>query len=150
MKGDSPMEYVLVIATSIVGSSAIFGFIQFLITRKDNRRSKIDSMMTKLDTLNTSIHALSDRVDRKDDELRAVIEENKAVTARVRILQASDEIRHKLKHSKEWFDQINEDITFYEAYCAAHPQFKNNQAVHAIANVNEVYANALRCNDFLQ
>lgn len=144
------MEYVLTIAGAIIGSSAIFGFIQFLISRKDNKSGKLDKISNKIDALDKNIKALSNRVDAKDQELRNSMEENKAITARVRILRASDEIRHNMKHSKEWFDQVNEDITFYEAYCTAHPQFKNNRAVHAIANLNEVYASALRDNDFLQ
>ena len=154
------MDTILTIALSIIGSSALFTFVQFLITRRDTRNEKFDKIISKIDTMQLNVAIRFDGVDGRidelrsdmndnDDKLRDALEANKATTARVRILRASDEILHKMRHSKEWFDQLNEDITFYKKYCAEHPEFINNKAKHAIENIDAVYANALKENDFL-
>jgi len=154
------MNTLVTILLAVLGSSAIFTFFQFLITRKDNKNDKLDKVISKIDTvkvemsdgftaLNDKIEAVRTEMNINDEETRASLEANKATTARVRILRASDEILHKMRHSKEWFDQLNDDITFYETYCRDHPEFVNNKAKHAIDNINAVYAKALKDNDFL-
>lgn len=134
---------------AFIGSGAIFTFIQFLINRKDQRDEKLNSISDRLDDTATSVQKLSDKMEQNNTELREQMLKDKALVARVRILRASDEILHKMKHSKEWFDQLNEDISFYEKYCKEHPTFVNNKATHAIASINSVYAKALEDNDFL-
>ena len=134
---------------AFIGSGAIFTFIQFLISRRDQRDEALKNITDQLDDTKESIKNLSDKIDQNKVELHEQLLQDKASTARVRILRASDEILHKMKHSKEWFDQLNEDITFYEKYCKEHPLFINNKASHAIASINNVYAKALKDNDFL-
>ena len=154
------MQSILTILLSIVGSSAVFGFIQFMITRKDNKNEKFDKLSKDIGAVNSSVKALSETVDKKisdlsvemkasDEQLRQENMRTVADTRRVRILRGSDEIKLKMRHSEEWFDQMNEDITEYEKYCESHPGYKNNKAVHAISNINSVYAKALDENDFL-
>ena len=161
------MDWRLQLLLAFVGSGAFFGFIQFLIQRKDARWTELKNISNSVSEVKEEVtYVKEDIADVKGDlldtrqELESSIEahhmklgysleETKAVNARVRILSASDEIRHHIKHSKEWFDQLNEDITFYEKYCGENPGFKNNRATLAIANINRVYANALEDNDFL-
>ena len=154
------MDPILTIVLSIIGSSAVFGFIQFLITRKDNKNSKLDKLSTKVDDvdknvkklsdeMHESIQELSEKMEAGDEMLRQQQLKFNADTRRVRILRGSDEIRMHIKHSEEWFDQTNEDITEYEKYCDEHPGYKNNKAGHAIANINKAYEKALKDNDFL-
>lgn len=154
------MQSILTILLSIVGSSAVFGFIQFMITRKDNKNEKLDKLSKDVGEVKSSVKELSESVDKKlsdlseemkasDEKLRQESMKTVADTRRVRILRGSDEIKLKMRHSEEWFDQMNEDITEYEKYCEFHPGYKNNKAVHAIANINSVYAKALDENDFL-
>lgn len=154
------MQSILTILLSIVGSSAVFGFIQFMITRKDNKNEKLDKLSKDIGEVKSSVKDLSESVDKKlsdlseemkasDEQLRQESMRTVADTRRVRILRGSDEIKLKMRHSEEWFDQMNEDITEYEKYCESHPGYKNNKAVHAIANINSVYAKALDENDFL-
>lgn len=154
------MEAVLTILLSIIGSSAVFGFIQFMITRKDQRESKLDKLSNKVDVIDANVKELKNGVKEQISELSEKMEENDEVlrqqqlrinadTRRVRILRGSDEIRMHVKHSEEWFDQTNEDITEYEKYCSEHPGYKNNKAIHAIQNINKAYEKALKDNDFL-
>lgn len=143
------MSPLLTIAISVLGSSAIFGFVQFLISRKDSKDEKLKDISDKIDKLSSDLSVLSEEMKQSDKDLKEQIDMQEAINARIRILQASDEIRHRTKHSKEWFDQLNDDITHYEHFCDTHPEFKNNRAVQAIANMNRVYAAALEQNDFL-
>ena len=83
------------------------------------------------------------------NRLTKLIAENKATTCRYRILRFNDEILHDLRHSKEHFDQVLEDITRYETYCHEHPEYKNNKAVLAIENIKRVYQKCSNDNTFL-
>lgn len=82
----------------------------------------------------------------KESEAR---EEDKAISARIRILNFNDELLSHTKHSKESFDQTLDDITFYEDYCEDHKHFKNDRAVMAIKNVKRCYDKCCIDNDFL-
>lgn len=122
---------------SIIGGGAGLSFLQFLISRHDEKKK------------NTLMNAIME-VKKDLDGLRAEIHKNQASTARTRILRFSDEILHKMRHSKEMFDQINEDIDAYRKYCDKHPEYKNNKAVMAIGNIEKVYEMCLEQHDFLE
>ena len=72
-----------------------------------------------------------------------------AKRARAHILRFADEVLQGKLHSKEHFDEILEDITFYNRYCARHPEFPNDKATLSIAHIERVYRARLEKNDFL-
>lgn len=121
----------LTIILAVLGSTGLATLIQFFVNRHDTRVGTIDKIASDLQSLR--------------EEMRR----DRAVLARIRILAASDEIRHGKQHSKEWWDQVNDDITGYGRYCDKHPDFKNNRAVQAIENLDRVYAERLQKNDFI-
>ena len=82
-------------------------------------------------------------------DLNEKMDANEAKTARYRILRFDDEIRHKMRHSKEHFDQIIEDVDTYERYCQDHPRFPNGKAVSATDNVKRTYEKCKDENSFL-
>lgn len=143
------MTAALSVLLAIIGSAGLYTFIQFLITRKDNRDDKLDKICDRIDEIDTNVKQLAELEQENYDRLKEDMLQNQALVARVRILRASDEILHNMRHSKEWFDQLNDDISFYEKYCKEHPQFVNNKAMHAVANINKIYSKALEKNDFL-
>lgn len=99
------------------------------------------------DKFSETIASLEAKIDSMNDliiGLKTSSSEGMAYTWRYRILRFDDEIRHDEKHTKEHFDQILEDITKYEKYCRAHPDFPNNKAVLAIKNIKDVYR---KCTD---
>ena len=130
-----------IIAALLSGSfgAALVNFFQFLISRKDKKNGKSDGIASAIDAVKTEL-----------DKLRNEIAEDRATDSRIRILSFSDEVRHSVRHSKESFDQINLDIDTYRSYCDGHPDYKNNRAVMAISNIERVYAECLRKNDFLE
>jgi hypothetical protein len=76
-------------------------------------------------------------------------EQNEAKAARTKILRCSDEVYRGDRHSKEYFDNILEDIKTYTDYCRDHQEFKNEKAVIAIRRIEEVYERCLRDHSFL-
>ena len=96
-----------------------------------------------------NLNGLIGDLDKKIDKLQCTSDEGTAYMWRYRILRFDDEIRHDEKHTKEHFDQILEDITQYEKYCAAHPEFPNNKAVFAIKNIKNVYQRCTEEGTFL-
>lgn len=101
-------------------------------------RSINKEVMNKVDALAKEIDDL-----KKDEELERVR------FARQRILRFSDEILFDQRHSKEHFDEILDDITLYEHYCADHEDYENNKAILAINTIREVYKQCLKTHDFL-
>ena len=99
--------------------------------------------------INAELIEKVDKLDKRINQMEEHDAEREAKSARIRILRFGDECQQQLKHSQEHFDQIIEDIDQYEAYCAAHPNFKNNKAVLTISNIKETYRRRIAANDFL-
>lgn len=76
-------------------------------------------------------------------------DERNADEHRNRILQFNNELLRDIPHTEEDFIEILAEIDFYERYCRDHQAYKNNRAVHAIANINRVYDERLLKHDFL-
>ena len=102
-------------------------------------------MLDRLDAVEKKINNIEERDLEQDKKL----EEERVKAARRRILRCADEIRSKVKHSKEFFDDILADISFYKNYCKENPKFENEKAVMAIELIEETYKRCLREDDFL-
>lgn len=111
------------IIIAIVASSGLWGLLQYLISRRDRTAEKLDGIMK-------AVTEISDRVDRQQ-----------ATQARTHILRFDDELIGGMHHSKEYFQQVLEDMDVYERYCSSHPDYKNNSCVLAIAHIRRVYGN---------
>ena len=142
-------EVIIAIIVAIIGSNALWGFVQFLVTRKDEGNEKInDIVKTSKERYNELIELLGS-LKENIEKIESKSEERDAVTARVRILRFMDELLDGKKHSKDSFDQALTDITDYENYCNTHPNFKNNQTEVTIDYINKVYRERLEKKDFL-
>ena len=75
-------------------------------------------------------------------------EENRADERRANILRFNNELVRDIPHTREEFLEILTDIDVYERFCREHPNYKNNRAVHAIANIGRVYDERLKKHDF--
>ncbi|MCI8386225.1 MAG: hypothetical protein HFE95_07315 [Acutalibacter sp.] len=71
-------------------------------------------------------------------------DERDADAHRARILHFNNELLRSIPHTKEEFVEILSSIDVYERYCQDHPEYRNNRAVHAIANIGRVYDDRLR------
>lgn len=113
---------VLPIILTVISS----GIIQFLITRRDNKKN----ITKKIDAVSDDVHNVSER-----------LEEHKATLARTHILRFADELRNGVMHSDEYFKQQILDIDTYTRYCETHPNFSNGLTVMASEYIREEYKN---------
>lgn len=88
-------------------------------------------------------------VEKRLDEHIKTDDERDADLHRTRILQFNTELLRDKKHTEEDFAEILYNIDCYERYCREHPDYQNNRAVHAIANIERVYDERLEKHDFL-
>lgn len=149
-------QIVVSLIVAVFGSTGLFTFIQYLITRKDSKDQKLDDLKEAIEDIKSDISKLHDEVDSLKNSTNEDIETIKdnidkcsAIQARVRILKANDDLRQDRRHSYEYFRQLHQDITDYEQYCHDHPEFENNEAVNSIAFINKVYQECLDTNNFL-
>lgn len=132
------IETIKTVVITLLTSSAILGFIQFLIERKDKKNGRYKEVLD-------GITNLSKKIDAVNDELQ----EEKAVAARVRILSFMNSLLENHKPTKDAFDQTMSDITRYERFCHDHPTFKNNQTASTVAYLEKNYQERLEKHDFL-
>lgn len=99
----------------------------------------------KVDNLSESI----DYLKKQNEQLNYAFNEDRAITARVRILRFGDEVSRGVKHSEENYEQVLSDIDMYEKYCLQHPEFKNNQTVMTTGIIKDAYEKRLKNRDFI-
>lgn len=85
---------------------------------------------------------------RLDEHIR-IDDEREADRHRERILKFNNALLQGKHHTQEEFVDVLATIDSYEAYCFTHPDYKNSRAVHAIANIERLYDERLKKNDFL-
>ena len=114
---------------------------------KINPWSKIARAIGK--AINGEVLAKFDALEQKVDKLERTNAEQNAEERRVRILRFGDEILHDVKHSKEHFDNILQDVAVYEKYCKDHPEFENGRTVLTIETIEATYKKCFASHDFL-
>ena len=107
-------------------------------------RAVNEEMLNKLDTLEAKVDKL-EKTDKRQDEER---DKQLALDARRRILSTADEIRKKVRHSEEFFNDVLDDISYYRNYCKTHPNFENSKAVISSRIIEETYQQCLLEDDF--
>lgn len=131
------MDIITGVASILVGGG-LLAFIQFMISRHDNKNDRLKSIVESIEKLNEKV-----------DELSAKGDERNAITARVRILRFADEMPER-QYSKDSWDQVMADITDYEKYCAEHPDFKNSQTAITVEMLQQEYKDRLTNHNFLR
>ena len=76
-------------------------------------------------------------------------DERNADAHRGKILAFNTELLRGIEHTREDFIEALAEIDQYESYCRTHPDYKNNRAKYAIANIGRVYNDRLKKHDFL-
>lgn len=117
------------VIVAIFGSA---GFWQF-IANQSNKEVK-----TELKKIQTEF-----------SELKESEEQKEARNSRRRILRFNDEIINRVKHSREFFDDVLDDVNAYEQYCRKNPDYQNGKAVLAIENIERVYRECMKEGNFL-
>ena len=124
------LELIITVIVAIIGSNALWGFLQFLLERKDKKNDCSKKILEAIQ-----------KIDNK-------IDQRTAIGCRIRILKFMDEIIEGWEHSKDSYNQIMQDITHYHQYCEQHPQFLNHQTDATIERLKKDYEQRLATNDF--
>lgn len=124
------LELIITVIVAIIGSNALWGFLQFLLERKDKKKDYSREILE-------AIQKINDKIDQRT-----------AIGCRIRILKFMDEIIEGWEHSKDSYNQIMRDITDYLQYCDDHPQFLNHQTDVTIERIKKDYEQRLAINDF--
>ena len=129
----------------ILLGGSFLAFLQFLITRYDNKHDKFDEINNRFSEFEKTLGDIVAAIKKLDDKG----DEREAVNKRVRILHFEDELQEGKSHSKDSFDQVLSDISGYNAYCDRHPEFKNEQTAATVEHIRQVYRERLEKHDFL-
>lgn len=98
----------------------------------------VDKIADAVGHKNKTVKAIEGLTE-KVDKIQFTIDEREAVLSRTHILRFNDELYNGIQHSKEYFDQTLEDITTYDKFCDAHPEFKNARTTMAVENIKATY-----------
>lgn len=90
-----------------------------------------------------------DRLTREFENFKMEVQERQAVEARSRITLFADELLQGERHSKEAFEQVFSDITFYRRYCEKHRDFWNDITEASICSIKDTYKACLLKRSFL-
>lgn len=101
-------------------------------------------VIEKVDKLEEDVQEIKKNAQKSDEKA----DERDAKAARARILRFGDEIVHEVRHSQEHFVDILDDMTAYDNYCAAHPDFKNNRTKATSQLITDTYYKCLKEHDF--
>lgn len=95
---------------------------------------------------------LMEKVDQLEKDIKQIDHdagERNAKAARARVLRFGDELIHDVRHSKEHFDDILQDITEYEKYCEEHPEFENDRMQLTAQKIKDTYKKCWEDHSFL-
>ena len=126
-----PLQWIEVIKACAPILVALVGIIPTIISNRKKTQSDIEKVQKTLD----------DHI--KEDE------NEKARNQRYRILRFYDEICEGRRHSESHFEDILDDITNYEEYCAKHPTFRNSRGAIAMKEIEDTYKTVKKKGGFL-
>ena len=143
-------NFILSIIGLLIASQCFWEFLKWAIDKvatafSGAKKVTMTEISDKLDAQRKDIDDLKDTFTK----MQGIESKEEAKSARRRILKFNDELLRGLKHSKEYFDDILEDVKTYEDYCNSHPDFENGKTVMADKNIRRCYEHCMETHDFL-
>jgi hypothetical protein len=118
---------IVAIISALLGGG-ILGFIQFIISRRDNKKETYASLQQAIKENHNQMIRLEAKIDKRE-----------ALHTRTNILRFNDELLANMDHSHETFLDILDQVQVYKEYCDDHPHFPNGRTVQATENIKHVY-----------
>lgn len=89
-------------------------------------------------------------VHKELDSMKEKADEREANATRNRILRFDDELRRKIEHSEEFWNQTLDDVTSYRNFCNEKgDNYPNSKAEAAMTNIEETYHVCKKENKFI-
>ena len=118
---------------------ALIGIIPTIIVNRKKTQSSIEQMQEQVTTdLKATKKEVADLQEGFNQHL-ADEEEHRAKQSRYRSLRFYDELCEGRLHRESHFEDVLDDIDFYERYCETHPQFRNSRGKAAMDYIKETY-----------
>ena len=138
--GNLTLTALLIIVCSGIVQIAPIKIYPFKWVAKQLRSfAGVEDLGKEISKVQGSVSDLKGDMDRLKSEIRSNADLKAAKEARIRILRFNDELLNDMRHSREMFGNVLDDITTYNGYCRNHPEFENERTVQAEANVRRVY-----------
>ena len=122
------MNWLAVLQACVPILVALVGIIPTIISNRKKTDEALKTTQASIQKLQNTLNAHI-----KEDE------NEKARNQRYRILRFYDEVCAGQKHSESHYEDILDDISEYEQYCARHPDFKNSRGGIAMQEIEETY-----------
>lgn len=140
-------ESFIALLLACIAAPGFWELLKSIVDKWSGRkRVTLEEISEKLDDQRKDIDMLKSEYTKLqgEDELKDV------QSARRRILRFNDELLRNIDHSKEYFDDILEDLRIYDEYCRSHPRFLNGKTEMAEKNIRRCYENCMQKQSFLQ
>lgn len=128
---------IITVLVAIIGSTAIWSFLQFLIKRHDDKDTTLKEIKTSIESLNAKVEGLDEKGKR-----------NEALTARTRILRFADEILDGRKHSRGAYLDAIDSCELYETYFEQHPTEINGHGKEACKIIRNTFDELVKKGEF--
>ena len=118
---------------------AFVGIIPTVIANRKKTQESLKDMQNKIvEDINNTKTEVTD-IQTKLKEHIEEEDEHRAKQARYRFLRFYDEVCAGLLHSESHWEDVLDDVDFYEKYCAKHPEFKNSRGGIAKDYLKDAY-----------
>ena len=132
------MNWLAVLQACVPILVSLVGIIPTIISNRKKTDEAIKETQSSIEAVQKTLNAHI----REDEDERA---RNQCY----RILRFYDEICEGRQHSESHFEDILDDITDYETYCAKHLDFRNSRGTIAMDAIQDTYAHIKRKGGFL-
>ena len=140
---DGAMPWVEVFKAYAPAAVQLIATIGVIVTAVINNRKKtqesIDSLKNDFVKANNETNEKVDFLSNQFSKHVREDEDNNAKQVRVRILRFYDELCEGKTRSESYFDDVLEDIDYYEKYTCNHADFKNNRGEAAMQYIRDRY-----------
>lgn len=129
---------------------ALFGAAVATVIEKTSKTIK---PLTKLAraigrAINSEVMEEVKQLKKEVQDMKVAEELRDIKAARTRVLRFGDELIDNVVHTKEHFDDVLRDITTYERYCDAHPNFENDQMTLTAEHIKDTYRKCFKDHSF--
>lgn len=131
----------------------IVAAITIIPTIINNRKKTEKNIRGMVEEIKEENKKTNDKVDALSKQLAEHIRENEddnAKQIRTRILRAYDDLCEGKLMSESHFEDILDDIDYYEEYVSKHSDFKNNRGEAAMNYIREIYHREKEAGGFLK
>lgn len=128
---------------------ALVGIIPTIINNRKKTQASLNEMMEELKKDSKETNEKVDKIGKQLEDHIKENEDDNAKQARARILSFYDEICENKKHSESHFEDILDDIDYYENYTESHKDFKNSRGKAAMNYIRSTYSKVKETGGFL-